>query len=117
VSTVRPAAARPEAAKPSDASGVSLSGQRRATPEHEPSREVKAKVARELLAKLGPDHELLGAVRAAAQKAPERAGAGRPERRERAREHARSERRPAAGERPARAAASPQPAAEEGWLG
>lgn len=49
----------------------------------EPSAEIKAKVARELLAKLGPDHELLDAVRAAAS-----GGAQRPKRRQSAQQGA-----------------------------
>jgi flagellar biogenesis protein FliO len=82
----------------------------------EPTPEVKAKVARELLAKLGPDHELLGAVRAAAGAAPERR-----QREAQPKRKARTERRPdtaaPARTQAARPARAEQPAADEGWLG
>lgn len=106
----------------------------------EPTPEVKAKVARELLAKLGPDHELLGAVRAAADSAPQRKRAAQRDSQHRGgglqprggglqprggevepQRKARAQRRGAPAERPqaqpARPAQAEQPATDEGWLG
>lgn len=93
VATVHPKRAEPKSQRAAQADAA------------EPTPEVKAKVARELLAKLGPDHELLDAVRAATGAAPKRRA--RPERRQ-------DSPAPAQSARPARAE---QPASDEGWLG
>lgn len=114
------ATVQPESAKPSPRNGAK--GQGKPARSAEPTAAVKAKVARDLLAKLGPDHELLGAVREAATEALEPKPAARGKRREQSeRPQARAKRRPAQGERPAAQSARPapaqQPSADEGWLG
>lgn len=95
---------------------ASHSNPRVAQAEGEPTAEIKAKVARELLAKLGPDHELLGAVQSAASNAP-----GRARRQAQPQRQAHAERRPDAvaqsQAQPARTKRAEPSAADEGWLG
>ena len=101
---------------------ASHSSPRVAQAEGEPTAEIKAKVARELLAKLGPDHELLGAVQSAASNAPGRARrkAQLPREAQPKRE-ARAERRPDAvaqsHAQTTRTERAEPSAADEGWLG
>ena len=129
VATVQPKRAERDPQRVAQAKGAAQNA--------EPTSEVKAKVARELLAKLGPDHELLGAVRSAADAAPERAPqtkrkaqaerGAQPQRRTRTEREAQPERKARAERRANEAAGGPnrtapsaraeQPAADEGWLG